>query len=262
MQPIRSAKNPVVALARSLTQRKAREESGLTLLEGEHMVGEALSTCPERVTAAFVDEDRADAYAGLLRRLPRDAALYAAPARVLEALSTVQTPQGVAALLRIPQSPPLEAMGPRLVLLENVQDPGNVGTVLRTLEAAGFDGCLLTPGCADPFSPQGLRATRGGGLRVPVRAVPEVGEALEALRARGYAIIASVLDGEPFYERAALPERLCLLIGNEGAGLSPQARAAATHRYRLPMRGRAESLNAAVAAAILMYDLAYRKSDP
>ena len=255
---ITSTQNPAVAFAKSLEQKKAREESGQTLLEGEHMVGEALATCPERVTALFVEDAREAAFAALLAPAPAGAPVYRVPARVLAALSTVKTPQGIAATLRIPQAPALENMGRRLVLLENVQDPGNVGTVLRTLEAAGFDGCLITPGCADPFSPKGLRATMGGGLRVPVGRADNVPDALARLRGAGYALVAAALDGAPYYQRPALPDRLCLLIGNEGAGLSAEALAAATHRYRLPMAGRAESLNAAVAAAILMYDLQYR----
>ncbi len=258
MPAISSSQNPAVAFARSLAQKKNRLRSGQTLLEGEHMVGEALRTCPERVTALFVEETRMQTYAALIALAPREAAVYAVTERVLAALSTVQTPQGVAATLLLPQPPAPEAMGPRLVLLENVQDPGNVGTVLRTLEAAGFDGCLLTEGCADPFSPKGLRATMGAGLRVPIREVESAPAELEALKARGYAVLAAALDGAPYYDRPAPPERLCLLIGNEGAGLTPESMAAATHCYRLPMRGHAESLNAAVAAAILMYDLQYR----
>ena len=103
----------------------------------------------------FVQEDRD--FAALLRPLAADTPVYAVPEHVLAAISQVKAPQGVAAVVRQPMRRALDTLGERLVLLENVQDPGNVGTILRTLDAAGFDGCVLTPGCADPFSPKCLR---------------------------------------------------------------------------------------------------------
>ena len=155
----------------------------------------------------------------------------------------------------LPESRPLEGMGNRLVLLENVQDPGNVGTILRTLDAAGFDGCILTEGCADLWSPKTLRATMGSAFRVPAHLAKDGPSACKALHQLGYAIIGAELHGQPFYQRDTLPDKLCLLIGNEGQGLTREVLSACTHRYRLPMRGGAESLNAAVAAAIFMYEL-------
>ena len=188
-------------------------------------------------------EARLEVYAGLIALAPQ-AECYAVPAHVLAAISQVKTPQGIAAVCAMPPALAPEAMGERLILLENMQDPGNVGTIiLRTSDAAGFDGCILTPGCADP-GPRPLRATMGSVFRVPLCFVQDAAETVRALNARGYATIAAALDGEDFYRRAPLPERLCVLIGNEGAGLTEQTRLACTHRFRLPMRGGAGSLNA------------------
>ena len=258
MKAVSSLKNPAVQAARALRDARERARQGAFLLAGEHMVGEALAACPDRVSALFVDEARLEAYAALTALVPQ-AACYAVPSHVLAAISQVKTPQGVAAVCAIPPSPAPEEMGNRLILLENVQDPGNVGTVLRTLDAAGFDGCILTPGCADPFGPKALRATMGSVFRVPVCSVWNTVETVQALNARGYVTLAAALDGENFYRRAPLPARLCVLIGNEGAGLTKQAQDACTHRFRLPMRGGAESLNAAVGAAVMMYDLINRE---
>lgn len=257
MKAVTSLKNPAVQAARALRDVRERACRGAFLLDGEHLVGEALSACPERVQAVFVDETRLEVYAALIALAPQ-AACYAVPTHVLAAISQVKTPQGIAAVCAMPPAPVPEALGARLVLLENVQDPGNVGTILRTLDAAGFDGCLLTPGCADPFGPKALRATMGSVFRVPLCYVQEAAEAVRMLNGRGYATLAAALDGEDFYRRGPMPQKLCVLIGNEGAGLSPQARDACTHRFRLPMRGGTESLNAAVAAAILLYDLVNR----
>ncbi|MCI6885347.1 MAG: RNA methyltransferase [Candidatus Limiplasma sp.] len=251
MKALQSVKNPVVQAARALDSARERKRQNAFLLDGEHMVGEALRTCPQRVQTLFVEEGRD--YAALLALAQND--VYTVPGHVLAAISQVKTSQGIAAVCTLPDSTPLEKMGNRLVLLENVQDPGNVGTVLRTLDAAGFDGCVLTPGCADPFGPKALRATMGSVFRVPICQADSACQAVEQLNRQGWATIAAALDGQPFYQRGSLPDQLCVLIGNEGAGLTAQTLSLCTHRYRLPMRGGAESLNAAVAAAIFMYDL-------
>lgn len=255
---ITSTKNPAVLSAKALHAAKGRREQRAFLLDGEHMVGEALHACAERVQALFVDDERYEAYASLAALLPESGKLYRVPAKVLQAVSQVMTPQGIAAVCALPDAVPLESQQGRLVLLENVQDPGNVGTILRTLDAAGFDGCILTPGCADPFAPKTLRATMGSVFRVPLSFVEDAAGAAERLNAMGWCTIGAELNGEPFYQRQPLPDKLCVLIGNEGAGLSPQALHACTRRYRLPMRGGAESLNAGVAAAVFMYDIMNR----
>ena len=257
MQTITSVRNPAVLAARALQTREGREQAGLFLCDGEHMVGEALQSATQAVRALFVDEARADAYARLIA-LTGKAEVYLAPEHVLAAVSQVRTPQGIAATVALPRPADPEAPGNRTVLLENVQDPGNVGTILRTADAAGFDACLLSPGCADPFSPKALRATMGSVFRVPVAAVKSAEETARALADKGYAVIASVLNGEDFYQRERLPDRVCLIVGNEGAGVTPGTAAAATHRYRLPMRGGAESLNAAVAAGVFLYEITQR----
>ncbi len=259
MQALTSLQNPLIKAARSLQTKAGRDETGLFLCEGEHMASEALAAAPERVETVFVDESRMEAFSALLNRAKayNGIAVYAVPERVLSAISQVKAPQGVCATVRMPAATPLERLGDRLLLLENVQDPGNVGTILRTLDAAGFSGCVLTPGCADPYSPKALRATMGSVFRVPI-AYGSALEAVEALNARGYATLAAALDGAPFYQRGPLPRRLCVLIGNEGAGLRPETVALCGHRFRLPMNGGAESLNAAIAAAVMMYDLINR----
>ena len=253
MKSITSLKNPAVQDARALAAAKERSRQRAFLLDGEHMVGEGLHMRPEDVKTVFVDENRLEQYAGLIALARGD--VYSVPEHVLAAISQVKTPQGIAAVCGLPEARSLADMGDKLILLENVQDPGNVGTVLRTLDAAGFDGCVFTPGCADPYGPKTLRATMGSTFRVPMCTVPDAAEAARTLAENGYAVIGAALDGEPFYERGALPDKLCVIIGNEGQGMTKETLANCTHRYRLPMRGGAESLNAAVAAAIFMYEL-------
>ncbi len=265
---ITSVKNPKVLAARALETAKGRRARNAFLCDGEHMVSEAVAMHPQGIQEVFVEKGKEERYAGLLEKLGFSAGssgldrascpLYTLEPHVMEALSQVKTSQGIAAVVSLPPSAPLDSLGNRLVLLENVQDPGNVGTILRTLDAAGFHGCVLTVGCADPFAPKTLRATMGSVFRVPLALGQSGPSAMDALKAQGYALLAAELNGEPFYQRGPLPEKLCLMIGSEGPGLTPAALAAATHRYRLPMQGGAESLNAAVAAAVLMYDIVNR----
>lgn len=246
VERLTSLKNPHVVLWRSLKDRKGRKETGCFLVEGRRMVEEALAS-RFAVEALLLDERQADGYP-----VPQGIAAYALPGHVLAAVCDTKTPQGVAAVVRMRTSP---ASGRRLVALDGVQDPGNVGTILRTADAAGMDGALLSDQCADVFSPKVLRATMGSIFRMPLTVTPDLPGTLRRLRQEGYSILSSQLDGTPFFQRENMNERFCLIIGNEGNGVSPQVQAEATHRLRLPMRGGAESLNAAIAAGIMMYDL-------
>lgn len=246
MERITSLKNPKIILWRFLKERKGRRETGCFLAEGRKMVEEALhSAFP--VEALLVDEKRATEFS-----LPPHIPVYALPENVLAAVCDTKTPQGIAAVVRISLGAQL---GRRLVALDAVQDPGNVGTIIRTADAAGLDGVLLSDQCADVFSPKTLRATMGSIFRMPIQVTDDLPAALLQLREKGCSVISSQLDGEPFYQRSPVGERFCLIIGNEGNGISDAVKATATHRVKLPMRGGAESLNAAIAAGIMMYDL-------
>ena len=184
--------------------------------------------------------------------VPENVPCFVISESVFNSVCDTKTPQGVAAVLS-PESK--EASGPRLLALDGVQDPGNVGTIIRTADAAGFDGILFSPDCADLFSPKVLRSTMGSIFRLGFSFPSSLPEALEKLKKNGFSILSSQLDGDPFYERDAVSASFVLVIGNEGNGVSDAVKAVATHRLCLPMRGGAESLNAAVAAGIMMYDL-------
>ena len=204
MKSITSLKNPAVQDARALATAKERSRQRAFLLDGVLMVGEGLHSCPERVRTVFVDEKRLAHFESLLSLVQGE--VYSVPEHVLASVSQVKTPQGIAAVCELPEARSLSEMGDKLILMENVQDPGNVGTILRTLDAAGFDGCVLTPGCADPYGPKTLRATMGSLFRVPMCTVDSAAEAAAELARSGYAVIGAALDGEPFYERGSLPQ--------------------------------------------------------
>ena len=243
---ISSLKNPRVALWRGLKQTQARRESGLFLVEGEKSVAEALSG-GFPVDTLLLDADRP-----LPDNLPPDVPVTLLPAHVLAAVCDTKTPQGIAAVMRMREVP---VTGRRLVALDGVQDPGNVGTIIRTADAAGLDGVLLSADCADPYGPKVLRATMGSVFHLPVAVTEDLPGRLNALKAQGLPILSGQLDGTPFDAWKGGADGFVLVIGNEGSGVSPAVRALATDHLCLPMRGRAESLNAAVAAGIMMYAL-------
>lgn len=244
MEHITSLKNPKVAAWKALKDRKGRRESGCFLVEGRKMVEEALKSAFD-VETVLVQEGM---------ELPDGLTMpvYELPAHVLAAVCDTKTPQGIAAVVRMKEQ---SALGNHIVVLDGVQDPGNVGTIIRTADAAGLDGVLLSTQCADVFSPKVLRATMGSIFRMNLRTTDDLPGELTKLREKGYSILSSQLDGTPFYEREKVAEQFALIIGNEGNGVSEQVQQTATHRVRLPMRGGAESLNAAIAAAIMMYEL-------
>lgn len=254
-----SAKNPKILAWKSLKERKGRLAHDAFLVEGDRMAAEALgSGFP--VEALLIRSDRFREIETAanpsdrmqLASLPSDLPVYVLPEHVFDGLSDTKTPQGIAAVLRLQ---PLSPRGGRLIALDGVQDPGNVGTILRTADAAGLDGVILSPECADVFAPKVLRATMGSIFRMGLVFPENLAEYLAVLRAQGYAVLSSQLDGAPFYDRENPGDRWALVVGNEGNGVSPPVQAVATQRLKLPMRGGAESLNAAIAAGIMMYEL-------
>ena len=247
MEILTSIRNPRVMTWKSLKERKGRRETGLFLAEGRKMTEEALeSGFP--VQAVLLNTDGPEPFT-----VPEGVPVYGMPGHIFSAICDTRTPQGIAAV--VATNGPRRAMGKRLLVLDAVQDPGNVGTMIRTADAAGFEGVLMSGECADAFSPKVLRATMGSIFRVPLQVADDLPRALNDLKAEGSSILSTQLDGTPFYDRQGVNERFCLVIGNEGNGISEPVRALATHHLRLPMRGGAESLNAAVAAGIMMYDL-------
>lgn len=177
--------------------------------------------------------------------------------KVFAAVSDTQTPQGILSVVRMPEYP-FEALldGDRthLLILESIQDPGNLGTMLRTGEGAGITGVIMNRTTADLFAPKTIRSTMGSIYRLPYRIVDDLEDTLAELRRRGIALYAAHLEGGAAYDAPDYTGACGFLIGNEGNGLSERIAACAGARVRIPMEGQVESLNAAVSAALLMYE--------
>lgn len=250
MRTITSTQNPAIRQLRELKHGKARQTAGLFLAEGAKLAHESVRDA--RVQTLLVDEAKAETYAPLLAEVSD---VICAPAHVVASVCDAQTPQGICAAVSFPLPFDLDRAAGALLVLDGVQDPGNVGAMLRTAEAAGFAAALLSPACADAFSPKAVRATMGSIFRLPLwrGALPE---ALGLLVRRGFLLVSSELGGMDFREaRYRMRQPMALLVGSEGAGVSAPVSALADLAVALPMRGHAESLNAAVAAGILMYGI-------
>ena len=256
MDHITSVKNPVVRELRALRDRKGREAAGRFLVEGEVMIREALK-CRLAIRDVLAEAGSAP----LAEELEAAGAkAFTVPRSLLEAVTDTRTPQGICASFDLPEPLPITRAPDRVVALDGVQDPGNVGTIWRTADAAGFQGLLLGAGCADPLSPKVQRSAMGSGFRLPFMQAGDLPEELAELRARGWTVIASDLRGEDFYRHPDPGAKFVLVIGSEAHGISDATRRSADMLVKLPMRGGAESLNAAVAAGIMMYELT--RGDP
>ncbi len=177
---------------------------------------------------------------------------------VFSAISDTKTPQGILCLVRMPEyalADLLKSECPHLLLLESIQDPGNLGTMLRTGEGAGVDGIIMNRSTVDLFNPKVIRATMGSLYRVPFVLVDDLAEVAGALKRHGITLHAAHLKGTETYDTPDYTKGTAFLIGNEGNGLSDETAALADAYIRIPMEGKVESLNAAIAATLLMYEV-------
>jgi len=175
--------------------------------------------------------------------------------KLFEKLSDTKTPQGIMRVLR-QQHYSLDTVlnkGDLYVVLEDIQDPGNMGTIMRTAEGAGVSGIIMSKGCVDIYNPKTIRSTMGSIYRVPFVHTDSISEAIEEVKRRGVKVYAAHLKGEQYYDDIEY-RRAAFLIGNEGNGLREETAALADTYIKIPMQGQVESLNAAVATAILMYE--------
>ena len=172
-------------------------------------------------------------------------------------MSDTQTPQGILTVIRQPEYRLEELLcqpNPLFVVLENLQDPGNLGTIVRTGEGAGITGVIMTDQTVDIFNPKTIRATMGSIYRVPFIYVGDIAETLDLLHKHGIHTYAAHLKGSAFYDDFSFDAPTAFLIGNEGNGLREETADMAEHYLKIPMEGNVESLNAAVATSLLMYE--------
>lgn len=260
---ITSPTNRYVKLARSLQDRSWREKKGLYLIEGIHLLEEALQAgVPLEVVLyspqVFATPRGEQLVAGLQGAGYR---CLAVAEDLMTAISTTVTPPGIVAVAPIweqhlaallaaaPPSPP-----PLLMIAAAIQDPGNLGTIWRTALGAGATGLILTRGCVDPYNPKVVRSAMGATFRLPVTGGVEPALLARELREAGLKLVVADVGAPLTFWQADLRPPLALVVGSENHGPGPELLAAATDRVGIPLVGPVDSLNAAVAAALLLYE--------
>ncbi len=273
MTLITSLANPHVAQIRDLHTTKGRKKSGLLLMEGPHLLDALLlaEILPREIYYQPELLQRTPEGRALLARLLHppvfwsDVSLFEVSERVAEALSDAQTSQGVYAVLPLQlfQPPRLLARRPltrrpALLILDDLADPGNMGTILRTALAADVQEVLLTPHCVDCYSPKVVRAAAGAHVALPIwtnLAWPAIGERItEHCGAAGKRVFIAEASGSQMYYAEDLRQPFALIIGNEAHGISSQARSLASQTLSIPLANQVESLNAAMATGILLFE--------
>jgi RNA methyltransferase, TrmH family len=244
--------------------REGRDKS-LLFVEGARLVRDCVAS-GLAIPTAFHSADPAPEVASLLDDLRRSGArLFAATPEVLASLADTVTPQGIIVLARRPSSDPDSFWSrlpgsPLLVALDRVQDPGNLGTLLRTAEAAGAHGALTLSGSADPFSPKALRASMGSAFRLPLLTGLSTSDLLAAASARHLKTFAAAGGAAASYRDLDWTGPTLLLLGNEGRGIDPGLLAVCDHPVRIPIQPGVESLNGAAAAAVLLFEAAHQRA--
>ncbi|MBR2274802.1 MAG: RNA methyltransferase [Lachnospiraceae bacterium] len=286
-----SSSNPRIRnIAKLLTSAKERREQGLYVIEGVKLFLEAFEAVPERIKEVYLTEELAEKVFGEIDPSKRESENGEGALRsrlslvrsalsglryetvseaVFKKLSDTKTPQGIVCVMKgeelsfekvketlfFGEQGLLSGDRPvRALLLEGIQDPGNLGTMIRTAEAAGFDFILADQGTADYYNPKTIRSTMGSVFRMKVIYAADFTKAISDLRAQGLTVYAAHLKGENFYDEEDYAEKTAILIGNEGKGLSAAVSALADRLVKIPMQGKTESLNAGVAAALLMFE--------
>lgn len=262
MEHISSRQNAVVKHLRGLASARAAHE---VLLDGPHLVEEALTSGIE-VTLVAVSSGAAEGPLGALaqRAVAAGARGVTLPPSLATAVSPVRHPSGIVAVARLATRPLHEVLQQRqslVLLLDTVQDPGNVGAIVRAAEACGATGVVTSPGTADPFGWKALRGSMGSAFRVPIASAASLHDAVVAAREAGLHVFATVPRGGTALTTADLTRPSAIVLGGEGSGLSSGILDAASEPLTIPMRPPVESLNVAIAAALVLYEALRQRHD-
>ncbi len=242
---ITSVQNSIIKDIKKLHKKKYREQMNQFLVEGHHLVNEA------HLSDFIIDKVILREDVALPEWIAKKDVIYVTN-EVFQTITQTETPQGIAAVVN-KHTFSNEASG-HVLLLDAIQDPGNLGTMIRTAEAAGFTKVILGKGTVDPYNDKVIRATQGSIFYLPIIQA-DLAEVICELKSNHYEIWAATLDDSQVYHEIEVTSDVGLIIGNEGAGISQEVVNQANRNVKIPIYGRSESLNAGVASGVLMYYL-------
>ena len=256
MKEILSTKNTMIKELKKLHKKKHREDNQEYMIEGFHLIEEAVKANAQIKWILFNQRGESEWSAWLNDQSQEQ--LIRVSDEVLESISELPTPQGMIAIIMMPTEENIQLEGGWL-LLDNVQDPGNVGTMIRTADAAGLSGVILGEGSSDIYNTKVLRAMQGSNYHLPVIRKPLV-EMINKFKAAKIPVYGTELNPEAIaYQKLTGLDQYALIMGNEGQGVSSEILELTDQNIYIPIRGAAESLNVAIAAGILMYHLELNK---
>ncbi len=259
MNYIQSSQNSTIKEIKALHQKKHRDTQSLYFVEGIRFVNDAVENGQSIFKVVISDKlESLNGGKALISKLSEVCSeIYNVPDKLFREISDTQSPQGVLAVLQKPevQMNKVISTGKSVVILDSLQDPGNVGTIIRTADAAGVSAVLMTKGCVDVYSPKVLRSTMGSIFHLPIIENLDTAEIIKELKSLGYKVIASHLNGQNNYYDEDLTVKSAIIVGNEANGISEETAAMSDKLVKIPMPGRAESLNASIAASIMIYEL-------
>ena len=240
-----SVKNDKVKSWRKLHNRKDREKSGTFLIEGFHLIEEAIKSNWEIHEIILQDGVKQPNWAVKFN-------VIEVAENVFQHITQTKSPQGIAAVIGFHKVE--EVTGKLVLLLDRIQDPGNLGTIIRTADAAGFDAVILGDGTVDLYNDKTIRATQGSMFHIPV-IQENLSEEIHRLKNKGFEIWASALTNSKDFHTVKTNSKVALILGNEGSGIQSELLDVADEIVRIPIYGKAESLNVSIAAGILMYHI-------
>ncbi len=256
---ITSRDNKILKLVRFLRRKKGRTDSGLYFAEGARLIGEALVSVPESVRYIIVSENFCEKNTDYINGLDRDGKIvYITEDRFFKEICDTETPQGIGAVIEMPKDMRVDySKLSYILILDGVSEPGNMGTIIRTAEAAGIELICLCGGCVDVYNPKVVRSAMGSLFRMKFVSISP--ESIEQLKEEGFTVVATALYNSVPLEEAGVSGKRAIVIGSEADGVSKEVIEISDVSVRIDMCGKVESLNAAVAAGIAMYAFKPRK---
>lgn len=241
---ITSRDNQTIKLVQKLSQKKYREETGLFIVEGVRAVNDVCAFDSTLIDKVFVSESKAELYPQAI--IVKD--------DIFAKLTDTESGQGVLAIVKKPQA--AAPTSDYALFLDGIRDPGNLGTLIRTACAAGYNDIFLRD-CADPYSGKVVRSTMSAIVKVNL--INADVTALKEMKSRGFRIIAADMDGKSIFANETAKNKVCVVVGGEANGVTSEVINLCDEIYSIPMEGDIESLNAAVSGAIIMYTIKYDK---
>lgn len=253
LRAINSKENSIITEVKKLNTKKHRFEKRRFLIEGYRFVEEALKS-EFSIPYIFVSEDSINKFEKYSSLVNPHTEVYLISNKLMKYICNTQTPQGIAAVVDMVDNTDVNPIDGIYILVDRIQDPGNMGTIIRTAHAIGAEGVILTKGTVDVYNDKTLRSTMGSIFKVPI-IHDDHGFTIRKLREKGYKLIVSTLRANNSFYDVDLTGKIIISVGNEGNGICDEIIELADENVKIPMVGDAESLNAAIAAGVMMYEV-------